>query len=169
LTRPRPNREVYVWIFGRDFEVIRIAVVHPDPIAAERLRLGKPRFNAEWIELFNASGISVDVDGYFVVNGSGGGFTIELSRPNALILGPYQSLVIFSGFPDEPADPATCYLANQATRLFLKRDSYFWDPEGDGAYLFTSRAAFAENPEGYVDSYHYKRRSPKIIIAGAPD
>jgi hypothetical protein len=144
--------------------VILIATVHPDTIAAERLRLGKPRFNAEWIELFNASGRPADVEGYFVVNGSGGGFTIELPRPNALILGPYQSLVIFSGFPDDPADPAMCFLANQATRLFLKRDSYFWDPEEDDAYLFTSRSAFADNPEGYVNFYRYKRRSPKVII-----
>ncbi len=145
--------------------MITIATVHPDAVAAERLRLGRPRFNAEWIELFNASGRSVDAEGYFVVNGKGAGFTIELPRPNALILGPYQSLIIFSGFPDDPADPATCFLVNQATRLFLKRDSYFWDPDEDDAYLFTSRAAFADNPDGYVNLYRYKRLSPKVIIA----
>lgn len=94
--------------------------------------------------------------GYFVVNGRGEGFTIELPRRKAL--------VIFSGFPDNPADPAVCYLANQATRLFLKRDSYFWDAEEDNVYLYSSREAYAENPEGYVDYYHYKRRSARVII-----
>jgi hypothetical protein len=144
--------------------VIRIAAVHPDVIADERLKLGTPRFNAEWLELFNAGGGPADVYGYFVVNGRGEGFTIELPRRNALVLGPYQALVIFSGFPDNPADPAVCYLANQATRLFLKRDSYFWDVEEDNVYLYSSREAYAENPEGYVDYYHYKRRSAKVII-----
>jgi hypothetical protein len=144
--------------------VIRIAAVHPDVIADERLRLGTPRFNAEWLELFNAGAGPADVYGYFVVNGRGEGFTIELPRRKALVLGPYQALVIFSGFPDNPADPAVCYLANQATRLFLKRDSYFWDAEEDNVYLYSSREAYVENAEGYVDYYHCKRRSAKVII-----
>lgn len=148
--------------------MIRIAAVHPDVIADERLRSGAPRFNAEWLELFNAGGGPVDAYGYFVVNGRGEGFTIELPRRNALLVGPYQSLVIFSGFPDNPADPAACYLANQATRLFLKRDSYFWDAEEDNVYLYSSREAYAENPDGYVDYYHYKRRSAKIIVKRKP-
>jgi hypothetical protein len=145
--------------------VIRIAAVHPDIIAAERLRLGAPRFNAEWIELFNAGGKVVDAYGYFVVNGRGESFTIELPRRKALAVGPYQSLVIFSGFPDNPADPAICYLANQVTRLFLKRSSYFWDAEEDNVYLYSSRDAYVQNADGYVDFYHYKRRSAKVIIS----
>jgi hypothetical protein len=152
----------------RNYEVIRIAVVHADVIAQERLRLGTPRFNAEWLELFNAGGGSADVHGHFVVNGRGEGFTIELPRRETLVLGPYQTLLIFSGFPDNPADPAVCYLANQATRLFLKRDSYFWDAEEDNVYLYTSRDAYVENPEGYVDYYHYKRRSARIVIGRKP-
>lgn len=144
--------------------MIRIAAVHPDVVAAERSRLGVPRFNAEWLELFNAGGKAVDVYGYFIVNGRGEGFTIELPRRKALAVGPYQSLVIFSGFPDDPGDPAICYLANQATRLFLRRNSYFWDAEEDNVYLYSSRDAYVQNPDGYVDFYHYKRRSAKVII-----
>ena len=144
--------------------MIRIAAVHPDVVADERLKLGAPRFNAEWLELFNADGGPVDVYGYFVVNGRGEGFTIELPRRDALLVGPYQSLIIFSGVPDNPADSAVCYLANQTTRLFLKRDSYFWDVEEDNAYLYSSRDAYVENPDGYVDHYYYKRRSAKVII-----
>ncbi len=144
--------------------MIRITAVHADVIAEERLRLGTPRFNAEWLELFNAGGANADAHGYFVVNGRGEGFTIELPRRETLLLGPYQSLLIFSGFPDNPGDPAVCYLANQAKRLFLKRDSYFWDAEEDSAYLYTSRDAYVENPEGYVDYYYYKRRSARIVI-----
>ncbi len=144
--------------------MIRIATIHPDVIAADRLRLGAPRFNAEWLELFNAGGRPTDVCRYFVVNGGGEGFAITLPRRKSLMLGPYQSLVIFSGLPDNPADPAVCYLANQAMRLFLKRDSYFWGAEEDDAYLYSSRTSYVENPENYIDHYRYKRRSARIII-----
>ncbi|NIT35681.1 MAG: hypothetical protein GTN49_04150 [candidate division Zixibacteria bacterium] len=144
--------------------MIRIATIHPDVVAAERLRLGAPRFNAEWLELFNASGRATDVYRYFVVNAGGEGFTITLPRRKKLVLGPYQSLVIFSGLPDNPADPPACYLANEAMRLFLKRDSYFWDLEEDDAYLYSSRESYVENPDSYLDHYRYKRRSARIII-----
>jgi hypothetical protein len=149
---------------GRNEDVIRIAAVHPDVIADKRLKSGTPRFNAEWLELYNADGGPANVYGYFVVNGRGEGFTIEIPRRDALLVGPYQSLIIFSGFPDNPVDPAVCYLANQATRLFLKRDSYFWDADEDDGYLYSSRESYAENPDGYVDHYHYKRRSARVII-----
>jgi hypothetical protein len=139
-------------------------MVHPDVVADVRLKLGAPRFNAEWLELYNADGEAADVSGYFIVNGRGEGFTIELPRRDALMVGPYQSVIIFSGFPDNPADSAVCYLANQATRLFLKRASYFWSAEEDNAYLYSSRDSYVENPEGYVDHYYYKRRSAKLII-----
>ena len=144
--------------------MIRIASVHPDIIAEARLKLGTPRYNAEWIELFNAGGKAADVYRYFVVNGRGDGFTINLPRRKSLLLGPYQSLVIFSGHPDNPADPALCYLANQATRLFLKRDAYLWDPDEDSAHLYPSRETYADNQENYLDYYEYKRRSAKVII-----
>ena len=145
--------------------MIRVATIHPDVIAADRLRLGAPRFNAEWLELFNAGGRAADVYRYFVVNGGGEGFTITLPRRKKLVLGPYQSLVIFSGLPDNPADPPVCYLANEAMRLFLKRDSYFWGFEEDDAYLYSSRESYVENPESYLDHYRYKRRSARIIIS----
>ncbi len=145
--------------------MIRIVAVHPDVIAPERLRQGTPRFNAEWIELFNAGGKAVDASGYFIVNGRGEGFTIELPRRKVLAVGPHQSLVIFSGFPDDPADPAICYLANQASRLFLRRSSYFWGTDEDNVYLYSSRDAYAQNADGYVDFYHYKRRSARVIIS----
>ena len=148
--------------------MIKIASIHPDVIAAERLRLNAPRFNAEWIELFNAGGRPVDANGYLVINGRGDSFTITLSRRKTLLIGPYQSLVIFSGFPDTPADPAVCYLANQATRLFLKRNSYLWDPDEDSAHLYTSRETYVNNQEDYVDYYQYKRRSAKVIIGAGP-
>lgn len=148
--------------------MIRIATIHPDVIGADRRRLNAPRFNAEWIELFNAGARPLDVYRHLVVNGRGESFTITLPRRKALLLGAYQSLVIFSGFPDNPSDPALCYLANQATRLFLKRDSYFWDPEEEHAYLYPSRESYADHPENYLDSYHYKRRSAKVIISPQP-
>jgi hypothetical protein len=148
--------------------MIRIASVHPDIIAEARLKLGAPRYNAEWIELFNAGGKAADVYRYFVVNGRGDGFTINLPRRKSLILGPYQSLVIFSGYPDNPADPALCYLANQATRLFLKRDSYFWDPDEEIATLYSSHDAYEDNAENYVDLFAYKRRSAKVVIKRKP-
>jgi hypothetical protein len=144
--------------------MIKIASIHPDVVAAERLRLNAPRFNAEWIELFNAGGRPVDVNGYLVINGPGDSFTITLPRRKTLLIGPYQSLVIFSGFPDNPSDPAACYLANQATRLFLKRDSYLWDADKGSAHLYTSRETYVDNPENYVDYLEYKRRSAKVII-----
>ena len=71
--------------------MIRIAAVHPDVVADERLKLGAARFNAEWLELFNADGDPVDVYGYFVVNGRGEGFTIELPRRDALLVGPSRT------------------------------------------------------------------------------
>ena len=144
--------------------MIKIASIHPDVVAAERLRLKAPRFNAEWIELFNAGGRPADANGYFVVDGKGDSFTITLPRRKTLLIGPYQSLVIFSGFPDNPSDPAACYLANQATRLFLKRDSYLWDPDEGSAHLYASRDSYVNNPDNYVDYYEYKRRSAKVII-----
>lgn len=144
--------------------MIKIANIHPDVVAAERLRLNAPRFNAEWIELFNGGGQRVDVNGYLVINGRGDSFTITLPRRKTLLIGPYQSLVIFSGFPDNPSDPAACYLANQATRLFLKRDSYLWDADEGSAHLYTSRETYVDNAENYVDYYEYKRRSAKVII-----
>ena len=144
--------------------MIRIAGIRPDVIAVERMRLNAPRFNAEWLELFNAGGRPADVSGYFVVNGRGDSFTITLPRRRTLVLELYQSLLIFSGLPDDAGDPAACYLVNQATRLFLKRDSYFWDPGEDSAYLYSSRAAYFHNQENYVDFYQYKRRSAKVII-----
>jgi hypothetical protein len=145
--------------------MIKIANIHPDVIAAERLRLNAPRFNAEWLELFNAGGRPVDVNGYLVVTAGGDSFVITLPRRKTLLLGPYHALVIFSGFPDNPADPGACYLAHQGLRLFLKRDKYLWDPEEDGAQLYTSRAAYVNNPEDYIDHYQYKRRSASVIIS----
>jgi hypothetical protein len=144
--------------------MIKIASIHPDVVATERLRLNAPRFNAEWIELFNAGGRPVDVNGYLVINGQGDSFTITLPRRETLLIGPYQSLVIFSGFPDKPSDPAACYLANQATRLFLKRDSYLWGADEGSAHLYTSRETYVDNPENYLDYFEYKRRSAKVII-----
>jgi len=144
--------------------MIKIASIHPDVVAAERSRLNAPRFNAEWIELLNAGGRPADVNGYLVINGRGDSFTIALPRRKSLLIGPYQSLIIFSGFPDNPSDPAACYLANQATRLFLKRDAYLWDPDEDCAYLYPSRETYVNNQENYLDYYEYKRRSAKVII-----
>ncbi len=144
--------------------MIKIATVHTDVIAVERIRLGTPRLNTEWLELVNAGSQPVDVHEYFVVNGRGDSFTITVHHRETLIIGAYQSLVIFSGFPDNPADPALCYLANQAMRLFLKRQSYLWNPDEDRAYLYASREACLKSKKNYLDLYHYKRRSAKVFI-----
>ena len=144
--------------------MIKIAAVHPDIIWPERVRLGAPRLNAEWLELFNAGSTPVNIHRFFVANKRGDGFTLSLPRTNKLLVGAYQSLLVFSGRPDNPEDPALCYLATQSNRVFLKRQGYFWDPVEDTAYLYTSRDDFLTDPKSFVDLYHYKRRSAKIVI-----
>jgi len=144
--------------------VIKIATVHPDVIADERIRLGEPRLNAEWLELVNAGAQAINVSQYFVANDRGDGFAIALPRRKNLIIGPYQSLLIFSGFPDNANDPALCYLANQALRLFLRRAGYFWNPTADKAYLYVSKESYLRNPQSYLDLYQYARRSAKVVV-----
>ncbi len=144
--------------------MIKIASVHPDVAAEERIRLGAPRLNAEWVELVNAGGQAVNVSQYFVVNGRGDGFAIVLPRRKNLIVGPYQSLLIFSAFPDNANDPALCYLANQALRLFLRRAGYFWNPAADKAYLYVSKESYLRDPKSYLDLYQYERRSAKVVV-----
>ena len=144
--------------------MIKIAAVHPDVIALDRIRLGQPRLNAEWLELFNTGSLPTNVSQYFVVNGRGEGFTISLPRRKTLVVGPYQSLLIFSGHPDHPEDPALCYLANQEVRLFLRRKGYFWNPTSEKAFLYASRDVYLENPGGYLDFYRYERRSARAVM-----
>lgn len=146
--------------------MIKIAAIHPDVIAEERLRLGEPRLNAEWVELINAGATPVNVAQYFIVNGRGEGVVIALPRRKGLVIGPYQSLLIFSGYPDNAQDPAICYLANQALRVFLKRTGYFWNPNSDKAYLYASKDSYLTNPAAYIDFYQYARRSAKVIVTG---
>jgi len=144
---------------------IKIAAVHPDITGPERLRLGEPRLNSEWVELVNAGSQAVNVSQHFVVNGAGQGFTISLPRRKTLLIGPFESLLIFSGFPDNPEDAAACYLANQTTRLFLRLKAYFWNPQEDRAFLYPSREIFLENPHAYLDHYHYVRRSARVFVS----
>jgi hypothetical protein len=144
--------------------MIKIATVHPDVIGAERLKVGAPRLNAEWLELFNAASRAVNVFNYFVLNDRGDGFTLTLARSKRLVVGAYESLLIFSGAPDNPRDPAPCFLSNAAHRLFLGRQGYFWNAEEDLAYLYHSRDAYLETPGAYVDLYHYRRHSALIIV-----
>ncbi len=144
--------------------MINIAAVHPDIIALERLRLGQPRLNSEWLELINTGSRPINVSQYYVVNGRGDGFTISLPRRKSLVIGPYQSLLIFSGHPDTPDDPALCYLSTQEARLFLRRKAYFWNPTVEKVFLYSSREAYLENPDGYLDYYRYERRSARAVV-----
>jgi len=144
--------------------MIKIATVHPDVIGAERLKIGAPRLNAEWLELFNAASRPVNVFNYFVLNDRGDGFALTLAHSKRLVVGAYESLLIFSGAPDNPHDPALCFLSNTAHRLFLNRQGYFWNAEEDMAYLYHSRDAYLEAPGAYSDLYHYRRHSALVIV-----
>ncbi len=128
------------------------------------MRLGAPRLNAEWIELLNCGTRSVNIRGYFVVNDRGDGFEIALPGAEKTLVGPYESVTIFSGFPDNPGDPAACFLSNQAFRLFIKRRGYFWSAEEDIGYLHASRRDYSENPRAYLDLFHYRRHSAALVI-----
>lgn len=136
---------------------IRIAAIHPDSHREYRLAQGLPRFNSEWVELQNISELPVDVLGYFVINGGGYEFTINVVGRDSLILRRGQSMLIFTGMPDNPRDPARCYIAEEATRVFLQRKGYIWSVEEDVAFLYECRADYEAGPSSYIDYHRFIR------------
>ena len=137
---------------------VRIAAIHPDSHREYRLAQGLPRFNSEWLELQNVSELPVDVSGYFVINGGGYEFSINVLGRDSLILRRGQSMLIFTGMPDDPRDPARCYIAEEATRVFLQRKEYIWNLEEDVAFMYADRADYENDPGAYMDYYRYTRR-----------
>jgi hypothetical protein len=141
---------------------VRIAAIHPDSHREYRLAQGLPRFNSEWIELQNVSELPVDVSGFYVINGGGYEFTISVVGRESLILRRGQSMLVFTGMPDNPRDPARCYIAEEATRVFLQRKEYIWNVEEDVAFLYYSRDDYESDPASYVDYHRFTRQgNPK--------
>ncbi len=136
---------------------VRIANVHPDSHREYRLAQGLPRYNSEWIELQNVSELPVNVAGYFIINGGGYEFQINVIGRESLILRRGQSMLVLTGMPDNPKDPARCYIAEEATRIFLQRQEYIWNVEEDVTFLYKSRADYENDPKSYIDYYRYTR------------
>ncbi len=136
---------------------VRIVNIHPDSHQEYRISQGLPRYNSEWLELQNVSELPVNIAGYFVINSGGYEFSINIIGRETLILRRGQSMLIFTGEPDNPADPARCYIADEATRVFLQRKGYIWNVDEDVAFLYANRAEYESDPQSYFDSYRYNR------------
>ncbi len=146
--------------------MLRINDIHPDTLRVHRKRPDEMRFNNEWVELINVGIRPFDANKYFLVNAAGEGFSLVLPNRESLVVASFQTVLIFSGRPDSPADPPACYLQNNALRLFLNRDRYLWNTEGDVGYLYVSKKAYLQDPLYYIDMYEYKRRAAKVVITG---
>jgi hypothetical protein len=146
--------------------MLRINDIHPDTLRVHRGKPGGIRLNSEWVELINVAPQPIDIDKYFLVNASGEGFSLILPDRDSIIVAPFQSVLVFSGKPDSPDDAPTCFLTNNALRLFLNCDRYLWNPEKDAGYLYVSKKAYFQDTESYVDMYEYRRRAAKVVITG---